>query len=172
MKLPHRSTLGNLIRFVATGVLVRIANLSEPVRSKIRGRELARASDISSSRDADRSGPPVLVLMVYRARNVATVQILLRQLGTHAEVRLWALDEVAPELASNTLGFGPGPRFVHLNWLYGARPVAEDSWLVVADDDVFFFGGGLTTMVALMGRGGFSLAQPGHSMLRDGGPVS
>jgi hypothetical protein len=91
--------------------------------------------------------------------------MLLKQLGSEVDVRLWALDEVAPDLADRTIGCGPGGRFVHLNRLYGARPVADGSWLVVADDDVLFVRGDLDRTIQLMKQAGFSLAQPGQSIL-------
>jgi hypothetical protein len=104
-------------------------------------------------------------LLIYRLRNVSLVEVLLKQIGNDADIRLWALDAVAPELEDFTIGCGPGVRFENLNRLLAARPVKEDSWLVVADDDVFFARGGIRKMVAVMRSTGLSFAQPGHSLL-------
>ncbi len=141
-----------------------VSSLSEPLRSRARSNALTRAASQEADRD-EGSLPPLLVLMVYRARNIELARILLRQVGAYADVRLWALDEIVPELASRTFGCGPGVRFAHFNRLYGAKPVAEGSWMVLSDDDVFFTKGGLARVINLMGRAGFSLAQPGQSIL-------
>jgi hypothetical protein len=103
--------------------------------------------------------------MVYRRSNAELVETLLRKLPADADVRLWALDEVAPALAANTMGVGTGLRFFHLNWLYQASAVSPNSWVVVADDDVIFLRGDLGRMVKLMKQAGFSLAQPAQSYL-------
>lgn len=138
--------------------------LSEPLRSRLRRRAYVKSAKRASLLDTSGS-PPTLVLMVYRVRNVSLVQMLLRQLDSNADVRLWALDAIAPELASNTLGCGPGVRFSHLNRLYNASPVLDGSWVILADDDVFFIEGHLERTIDLMKRAGLSLAQPGQSML-------
>jgi hypothetical protein len=78
---------------------------------------------------------------------------------------LWALEEVAPELAELTVGSGPGGRFDNLNLLYEARLVAEGSWLVVADDDVVFVRGDVTKLIQTMMEAGLNLVQPGQSLL-------
>jgi len=103
--------------------------------------------------------------MVYRAKNVELVQAFLREVKPDADVRLWALDEVAPALAGKTVGCGPGTRFVNLNRLFNARPIEEGSFVVVADDDALFIRGGLTKTISLMKRAGFALAQPSQSIL-------
>jgi hypothetical protein len=103
--------------------------------------------------------------MVYRRQNRPLVECLLWELGPRADIRLWALDAVAPELESYTLGCGPGLRSTHLNWLYRAKPVPDEPWVVIADDDVFFVKGSIQQSIELMKRAGFSLAQPGHSLL-------
>jgi hypothetical protein len=109
--------------------------------------------------------PLTVVLMVYRVRNAHLVQMLLRQIDSKADIRLWALDSVAPELADHTVGFGPGTRFANLNHLYGESPISEGSWLILADDDVFFVEGHLEQMINMMKRADLSLAQPGQSLL-------
>jgi hypothetical protein len=103
--------------------------------------------------------------MVYREKNVQLVKLLLRELGPDADVRLWALGQIAPELQDVTLGAGPGLRFVHLNWLYNVKPVNTDSWVVLADDDFLFLKGGLARTMEIMKRANFVLAQPGQSLL-------
>ena len=107
----------------------------------------------------------VLILMVYRANNVRLVQAILREVGPGADVRLWALDEVAPDLAGQTVGCGPGTRFAHFNFLYRSKGIEEGAWVVLADDDALFVKGSLTETIALMDRAGFALAQPSHSVL-------
>jgi hypothetical protein len=102
--------------------------------------------------------------MVYRRQHQRFVKTLLWELGTRTDVRLWALDEVAPELESYTLGCGPGLRFSHLNGLFRAKPIRDGSWVVIADDDVFFTKGSIQQTINLMMKAGLSLAQPGHSV--------
>lgn len=107
----------------------------------------------------------MVVLMVYRARNAHLVRALLIQVGSNADVRLWAFDDVVPELADRTVGCGSGTRFANLNKLYNSKPVDPRAWVMVADDDTFFVRGDLASMVTLMQRAEFSLAQPGQSAL-------
>jgi hypothetical protein len=109
-------------------------------------------------------GPAVLLLMVYRRKNAPFVQLALRQVAETADVRLWALDDIAPELAHVTLGVGPGVRSFHLNALYESRPVTDDAWLVIADDDAVFAKGDLRRAITLMTAGELSLAQPAQSL--------
>jgi hypothetical protein len=101
--------------------------------------------------------------MVYRKRNADLVKILLSQTSAGTQIRLWALDEIAPELAEFTVGCGPGMRLVNFNRLYNAAPVESDCWVVLSDDDVFFTKGDLERCVDLMKVAGLSLAQPGQS---------
>jgi hypothetical protein len=108
---------------------------------------------------------PVVLLMVYREKNVRLVTMLLREMGPGADVRLWALDQAADELAHLTLGSGPGLRFEHLNTLYNARPADAASWVVLADDDFLFIKGGVAQTIDIMKRANFVLAQPGQSLL-------
>ena len=72
---------------------------------------------------------------------------------------------MAPDLADLTVGSGPGGRFDNLNLLYEARPVAEGSWLVVADDDIAFVRGDVIELIQMMRKAGLNLAQPGQSLL-------
>jgi len=141
-----------------------ISLVVEPFRLKLRRDALARASVATPSDEPiDPDTPPLLFLMVYRMKNVQLVKLLLQQVGADTDVRLWALDEIAPELSSHTLGCGPGVRFSHLNRLYNEAPIREGSWVILADDDVFFSRGSLGKTINLMKRAGFSLAQPGQS---------
>jgi hypothetical protein len=161
MRPPWRTPLAYRARDYVAEAAALVGISLEPVRSRVRANVLAGVT-------ANAEHPhrvPVVFLLVYRARNAEFVQLLLRQIPPHADVRLWALDEIAPELEHVTLGSGPGARFVHLNSLYESRPVADGSWLVVADDDVVFVRGNLERTIELMRRAGFALAEPGQSPL-------
>ena len=72
---------------------------------------------------------------------------------------------LCPKLADRTVGCGSGTRFANLNKLYNSKPVDPRAWVMVADDDTFFVRGDLASMVTLMQRAEFSLAQPGQSAL-------
>lgn len=115
------------------------------------------------SNDASASGGGLL-LCVYRARNAARVRKLLRmarEAGLRAQ--LWALDETLPDLASDTLGEGPGGRVDLLNALFVAGRGAQAGVVVVADDDIEFVRGDLETFLDTVERAGFDLAQPAHA---------
>lgn len=136
------------------------------MRSKMRERALVSATAAAPAHNAPRiESPALLVLMVYRATNVRLVQAFLRQVGAGADIRLWALDETAPELETNTIGCGPGTRFTNFNRLYHSKPVREDAWVVLADDDFLFVRGSLARTINLMKQANFALAQPGQSVL-------
>jgi hypothetical protein len=139
----------------------KVTVICEPLRAPIRGKLLARAM----AKSPKVSPVPIVFLLIYRSRNLALVQNLLKQIGPGADVRLWALEEVAADLADLTVGSGPGGRFDNLNLLYDARPVAEGSWLVVADDDVAFVRGDVIELIQMMRKAGLNLAQPGQSLL-------
>ncbi len=136
--------------------------LAEPTRRGARRRALARALADASPRP--RPAHPVVLLMVYRRANAALVELMARQAGPGADVRLWALDSPAPSLAPRTLGRGPGRRFENLNRLLAARGVAPGSWIVVADDDTFFVRGGLARLMERMETAGFAIGQPAHDL--------
>ena len=146
---------------MSTGVLRRLHYLLDPVLVPLRLRMIKRAATQVTAA----ASVPVVCLMVYRARNAAHAKQLISQVGRDADIRLWALDEVAPDIADMTLGCGPGGRFDHLNWLYAARPVTEGAWVVVADDDVIFVRGDIPETIAAMKLAGFNLAQPGQSLI-------
>jgi hypothetical protein len=164
--LPRQSPRWVALRKGATTLAYHALFHSEPLRVKIRATLLQRArTKVAGDRQAGDTSEPTLLLMVYREKNVQLVELLLRELGPDADVRLWALDQIAPELADVTLGAGPGLRFVHLNWLYNAKRVNKDSWVVLADDDFLFINGGLARTMEVMKRANFVLAQPGQSLL-------
>jgi hypothetical protein len=99
---------------------------------------------------------------VYRKRNAGLVSELVAD-ATRADVavRLWALDEEAPELAVWTVGTGPGGRLALLNRLLDGAPPAAP--VVVSDDDVRFVHGGLGRLLQIAARGGLDLCQPAHT---------
>jgi hypothetical protein len=164
--LPKRSSLRILLSEAFRLALIIVSMVIDPLRSILRDRLLRRASSAPESINlALENDPPVLLLMVYRAKNSQLVKALLRQVNSNADVRLWALDEIAPELANQTIGSGPGSRFANLNKLYNAKPIEEGSWVVLADDDVFFVRGSLTRIFSIMKQAGLSLAQPSQSIL-------
>jgi hypothetical protein len=76
-------------------------------------------------------------------------------------VRLWALDETAPELAHVTAGTGPGTKFDLLNVLLaGLAPVR--GWLVVTDDDIDITWPRLARLLGIAERAGFGLVGAAH----------
>lgn len=106
----------------------------------------------------------VLVIGVYRARNARVVADLVGPVvGAGGDVRLWALDAPAPEVAALTRGSGPGPKFRLLNRLVGPVDAGSAAWIVVIDDDVRFVGAGLADFLAVADRAGLDLAQPAHT---------
>ena len=161
VSLPRHTRSGDWLRSYWFLVVRKVTVICEPLRAPIRGKLLARAM----AKSPKVSPVPIVFLLIYRSRNLALVQNLLKQIGPGADVRLWALEEVAPELADLTVGSGPGGRFDNLNLLYEARPVAEGSWLAVADDDVAFVRGDVIELIQMMRKAGLNLAQPGQSLL-------
>lgn len=101
------------------------------------------------------------VVSVYRQRNASALADVLRPcLAAGNAVRLWALDHDAPELATWTVGVGPGGRFQLLNrLLIGAPP----GYIVASDDDFEFAQGNLAMLLRIVDRYGFDLAQPAHA---------
>ena len=164
MTLRRHLPVVDILRLSSRELLIKAAVIADPVRIRFRRKSLSRAATGPRAQSTADDMPPLVVLMVYRLKNVRLVEALLGQIDPRADIRLWALDDVAPELASVTLGSGPGLRFAHLNWLYRARPVIPNSWVVIADDDVFFVKGDLATTIEVMRAAGISLAQPGQSL--------
>jgi hypothetical protein len=108
--------------------------------------------------------PSVTVVGVYRARNAELVQALVGPVRDGgATVGWWALDDVVPTLASETVGEGPGLRLPLLNAVLERRPGDPDGWLVVCDDDVRFDRGDIAQLVSIAARAELDLAQPARS---------
>jgi hypothetical protein len=109
----------------------------------------------------------VLLLCIYRCRNA---QVVMRHVAAAQkyrwEVRLWALDEIHPELASYSYGVGKGAKFVLLNSLLSVKYFADFDWVLVLDDDVALHRGSLAAFVGLAQRTGMSLTQPAHAFGR------
>lgn len=109
-------------------------------------------------------GAGVAVIGVYRTANVGRVCAALRDLPDGVEVRLWALDAVAPALAAATAGHGPGIRCALLNRLIRTLPPgAAARALVLLDDDVEFVVGDLGRLVATGDLHQLDLWQPAHT---------
>jgi glycosyltransferase involved in cell wall biosynthesis len=104
-----------------------------------------------------------LVMGIYRRRNADRIGLLVREARDRGwDVRLWALDETAAELAGFTVGTGPGGKFALLNRLLGAGPLEPYDWVVVTDDDVVLTTSGLAQLLSVCETAGFALAQPAH----------
>lgn len=113
-------------------------------------------------RRVDGALPRLRLAMVYRARNASRVRTFLNALPPQVQVRLWALDAVAPELAAATAGSGPGTRFELLNRALADLPADDGTWTVVVDDDVRFRIGDLALLVRAAHAAGLDVAQPAH----------
>lgn len=107
--------------------------------------------------------PPGLVIGVYRARNADQLLSLLRTAGTSARVALWALDSVAPQLQTHTVGEGAGAKFELLNRLISIASPYSGEAVVAVDDDITFVRGGVAEFLDVSVRAGFDLAQPAHA---------
>ena len=129
-----------------------------PLRRRRRVSLIGRRREIATGRSV-----PLVVLMVYRFRNVEIVETLIRQLPEEVDLRLWALDEIHPSVASHTVGFGQDPKFVAINRLLAWAPIPNDAWIAVIDDDVCFSHGDLGTCIAIGSAHGLHLFQPSHS---------
>lgn len=106
----------------------------------------------------------VAVLSVYRRRNSAVLQRLLRDCRLAGmSLYLWGLDGVAHELADETLGEGPGLRCELLNRLLCEVGESTD-WIVVVDDDVELLRGwSIPAALGAMSLLGVDFAQPAHA---------
>ena len=108
----------------------------------------------------------VLLLCVYRSANARNVEPLVREAEERRwEVRLWALDAVAPSLAEHTAGVSRGAKFPLLNGLLERGDGSDHDWVVVADDDLRFEHGTLDDLLAVGEAAGFDLLQPAHTEL-------
>ena len=165
MTLPRVSQRNIALRKGAKKFAYQVSYHVEGLRVKARSKQLKRArASQSVALRAQSDAPPLLILMVYRAKNYELVETFLSQVNTDADVRLWALDQTVPSLADRTFGSGPGLRFSNLNELYNAEPIKEGSWVVIADDDFLFIKGNLLRTINIMKRADLSLAQPGQSL--------
>lgn len=122
----------------------------------------SRVRDGVLSRDLN-----VLLLCIYRYKNAEVVMPHVAAAERHRwEIRLWALDEVHPELDNYSLGVGKGAKFVLLNALLSTACYANFDWILVLDDDVAIHRGSLAAFAAIAWTAGMSLAQPAHSFSR------
>lgn len=122
----------------------------------------SRVRDGILSRDLN-----VLLLCVYRYKNAQVLMPHVAAAERHRwEIRLWALDEVHPELDNYSLGVGKGAKFVLLNALLSTACYANFDWILVLDDDVAIHRGSLAAFAAIAWTAGMSLAQPAHSFSR------
>ena len=100
---------------------------------------------------------------IYRSRNAHRIRRLIDPaLAAGWLVAWWALDDVVDDLASVTVGSGPGAKLPLLNETLG-RGGSREGWLVVSDDDAVFDRGDVTTLVSLCRRARLDLAQPARA---------
>ena len=108
----------------------------------------------------------VLVVCVYRVDNAAHVIPLVREATARGwEIRLWALDQVAPSLEAVTVGVSSGAKFPLLNGLIAADDTDRFDWIVVADDDVAYDRGSTNDLLTVAEAAGLDLVQPAHTEL-------
>ena len=105
---------------------------------------------------------PLVVLSIYRQRNVQHILDLLGPSEPSVRCAFWALDSPAPQLSAVTVGEGPGLKFDLLNQLVGAAELQPSEAVIVTDDDVTFTRGSLREFVELASEAEFDLAQPAH----------
>ncbi len=112
------------------------------------------------------SSHTALLLSIYRHKNASTLlPLVLEAQRNKWEIRLWALDEIHPSLASFTRGVGQGSKFPILNSLLDGHGWSGFDWVIIADDDVILERGSLKLLLRTAEEAGFSLAQPAHSHL-------
>ncbi|MEY2449870.1 MAG: hypothetical protein QOH79_3346 [Acidimicrobiaceae bacterium] len=109
--------------------------------------------------------PTAAGLLVYRHRNAALVAGIRASGPPDMVWRLWALDEIHPELETWTVGQGPGRRSPLLNKLYASLPATFDGHVVLSDDDYVFTRGELANLLAVAAGADLGLAQPAHDRL-------
>jgi hypothetical protein len=108
----------------------------------------------------------VLLLSVYRNKNALTLLPLVLEAQRNGwEIRLWALDEIHPALASFSRGVGKGSKFSLLNALLAQQEWSDFDWIICADDDVVLKHGSLKIFVDIAQEAGLTLAQPSHHHL-------
>lgn len=105
----------------------------------------------------------VRVVGIYReAEPIASVVAELSRSHHELDVRLGAMGEAAPELASMTPGVNlRAGKFQNLNTLCGES--SEYDWLLVLDDDVVVPPGFLDVVIELSERLDFALVQPAQT---------
>jgi len=146
----------------------KLARRSADVPRAAAGALAARATRWLLGRRLPLTGPrpprSALLVCIYRAHNAPTVVRLVDDATAHGwEVRLWALDRVAPVLATATVGSGPGPKFPLLDRVLGDADPGRFDWIVVADDDVVFDAGSIDDLVLVAEAAGLDLVQPAHT---------
>jgi len=107
--------------------------------------------------------PPLVVISVYRRRFAKHLLRVRSQLPDGARVALWGLDGVDRPLGDDTLGTGPGERFVLLNRLLAGLDLEPGAWVLVMDDDVLFKRGAPGDLLRAALAFGFDLCQPVHA---------
>jgi hypothetical protein len=102
----------------------------------------------------------VVVAGIYRATNAKTLHRIVDGLPKDWRLVLWALDDVVPDFAAQTVGAGRGGKFGLLNETL-ARAGSDDT-LVLIDDDAWLTRGSFADLVSIAAEAGFDLAQPAH----------
>ena len=111
---------------------------------------------------AGRLMPALDFCCVYRRRNAAWVTSLMACVP-QAMVHLWALDEIDEQLASITVGTGPGTRIELLNRLCAdASGEGSDRWLLITDDDIKMPRGQLRLFIRIAQIAALDVSQPAH----------
>lgn len=114
-------------------------------------------------REALISVAPVSLYSIYRRRNTYRVLDLLGGLGPSVTANLHALDECAPELATQTRSSGPGQRMQLLQELIDGYPPPDECWVILADDDVTWaFPGDGESWRRWAQLSELDVSQPGH----------
>lgn len=158
--LPRAGSSAADAVLVALGLVARLDPTAALAARRVRGAE-----------------PPVLLTVVYRRENAATVTALVDDaLGGGVRVVLWALDAPHPSLEHLTLGSGPGGRLALHERMRASATTAEtadpagaagaaeqERWWVVSDDDVRLPRGGVSRLAALAQRGGLDVAGAAHA---------
>jgi hypothetical protein len=105
-----------------------------------------------------------LILCVYRHKNAPILfQCVSEAVQREWEVRLWALDQIHPELKVYSRGSGMGSRCALLNALIAGTDLSAFDWIIVMDDDFKFQRGSLASFLAVADAAGITLAQPARA---------
>ena len=93
--LPKRTRNGDWLRSYWFLVVRKVTVICEPLRAPIRRKALARAM----AKSPKVSPVPIVFLLIYRSRNLALIQSLLKQIGLPgADVRFGRLTKWRPIL--------------------------------------------------------------------------